>query len=218
MLRSLSILVFVFSLPLRSLAIIETDSIVTSWFPRLAEKMRLKTPELGVGEYEVRIWKKCQLCFGEAHELYLLEKHTNKFTVTKFNIRSNKRGFRSFTQIKPLKPIPDSLWTELIQQDMLTPPDHATIDRQLHPLSPKDSTYTSIEPDGSVSIHAKRQEVSVWISDGESYHVDVFEQGTYKRCEYHNPADYLRVKPKVRELQKFVAILDKLNDLFQPAN
>ncbi|GAB3987002.1 hypothetical protein GCM10028807_05620 [Spirosoma daeguense] len=187
------------------------------WFSELAEKMRLKTPSLEAGEYEVRIWQKCQLCFGEAHELYRIEKQTDKFSVTKYSIHSNKTGFRNFTRIKPSKLVTDSLWTELVQLDILVLPDEAAIESRLRPRH-KDSTYTSVEPDGSVSIHAKKQESSVWISDGESYHIDVFSQNSHRRYEYGNPRGYLRAKPKIQELQKIVAILDKLVAHFKPFN
>ncbi|GAB3712960.1 hypothetical protein GCM10027592_51840 [Spirosoma flavus] len=179
--------------------------------------MRLKVPTLGADEFEVRIWQKCQLCFGEAHELYLLEKRTKKFTLTKYKIRSDKQGFRDFTKVKSIESVPDSVWMEFVQLDILTPPDYAAIDRQLHPRH-KDSTYTSIEPDGSINVHAKKFESSVWVSDGESYHVDVFGQNSHQQYEHGNPQSYLRAKPKVKELQKFVAILDKLNALFQHHN
>lgn len=208
----LSVFSFIFQIQASTLR----DSMETQRFKKLATQMRLKSPELKEGEYEVRIWNNWALHYGEAHMLYVLNKFPKTLVVSKYVIESNKKGFRYAIQLKPTVPVTMDLWEKLLQQDLLTLPDQVAIEHQLHPPQSKDSTWTAVESDGSISVHAKKPgEGSVWISDGEGYYFELFTLDGYRCYSYGNPRSYLVSKPKISELQKVVAILDNLTVLFR---
>ncbi|QHV98986.1 hypothetical protein [Spirosoma endbachense] len=212
-------LLLFFCLSGKVLAAGQVDSTRNSKLAILAKKMHLKETELEEGDYEVRIWNKCGLCFGDAQMLYRLIKKQKSFTVFKYIILSDQRGFRHATSFKPTVPVTDNLWSRLVEQGILTLPDQAAIHDQLFPKPQKDSTWTVIEADGSVSVKAKiRQNRSVLISDGESYYFDVFSATGYHNYGYSNPREYLKAMPTIAELQKVVGILDELAPAFNSTN
>ncbi len=184
------------------------------YFPSLTDKMGLKIPKLKEGEYEIRIWQKCQLCFGEAHMLYRLIKKKEKVRLSRYNIYFNKNEFIRAKRTNPTTRSLSEFWNHLIQNDILTLPDQLAIDEELHPKPQKDSTWNVIEADGSISVHAKKRKPSFWIGDGESYHFEVFSTDNYRMCEYHNPKEYLRYRPDIVELQKVISILNELSSAF----
>ncbi len=185
-------------------------------FGELAGKLRLKTPKLKEGEYEIRIWNQQGLMFGTAQMLYVLSKKQDSMTVFKYLIRWNRNRFKYATKLQPNGSVSsEELWIQLTKNDLLTLPDEAAIYAQLHPRQPKDSSWTSVETDGSISVHAKKFENSVWILDGEGYYVEIFGPEGYRGYSYSNPRGYIRHKPDIVELQKMVAILDEMAALFR---
>ncbi|QIP11475.1 hypothetical protein G8759_01905 [Spirosoma aureum] len=212
-------LLFIFCLSGEVLAAGQADSTRNSKLAILAKKMHLKEPKLKEAEYEVRIWNKCGLCFGDAQMLYRLIKKQKSFTVSKYIILSDQRGFLHATSFKPTVPVTAYLWNRLVELGILTLPDQTAIQAQLYPKPQRDSTWNVIESDGSVSVKAKiRQNRSVLISDGESYYFDVFSATGYHNYGYSNPHGYLKAMPTIAELQKVVGILDELVPAFKSTN
>jgi hypothetical protein len=184
------------------------------YFPTLTDKMGLKIPKLNEGEYEIRVWKKCQLCYGEAHVLYRLIKKGEKVRLSRYNIHFNKNEFIRAKRTNPTTRSLQELWNRLIEKDILTSSYESAIDEELHPKPQKDSTWNVIEADGSISVHAKRKKPSFWIGDGESYHFEIFSTNSYRMYEYANPKGYLMQRPDIIGLQKVVSILDELSSAF----
>lgn len=185
-----------------------------AYFPYLTNKMNLKIPQLEEGEYEIRVWQKCQLCFGEAHVLYRLVKKRDKVRLSRYNIQFNKNEFIRAKRIRPTTLSLQELWNRLIEKDILTSSYQSAVNEELHPKPQKDSTWNVIEADGSISVHAKRKKPSVWIGDGESYHFEIFSADGFRMYEYHNPKEYLRHRPDIVGLQKVVSILNELSSAF----
>lgn len=182
----------------------------------LAGKMRIREPILREGEYEVRIWNRCELCYGEAHVLYRLIKRKETFTVSKYTIRWNKYEFEQAKKFKPPRPATIALWNKLTEQNILILPDEFVIHDQLFPKPGKDSTWNVIEADGTVSVKAKiRRESWMLIGDGESYYFQVFSKDNYHDYGYSNPLGYMKGKPEIAELKNVVSILNELSDVFQ---
>lgn len=186
-------------------------------FEKLARKLHLKTPKLSEDEYEIRIWNRQGLTFGDAQMLYVLTKKKKALSVAKYVINFDKDGFISAIDLKPPNPVTIDLWELLVNHHILELPDQKAIHDELHPQH-KDSTWTGVEADGSVSIHAKKLESSVWITDGESYYFEVFSEKDYRSYGYSNPREYIRYKPNIAELQNVVAILNSMATLFRPSS
>lgn len=221
MLRLFACLLISFCMLIHVLAGVLIDSTTKQQFQNLADKMGLKTPNLKDGEYEVRIWNEQALRYGDAQMLYVLTKTKRKFIISKYLIDSDRRGFRHAIRLNPNPKIPigDTLWTQFVQQGIIDLPDMSLLHDKLYPKPPKDSTWTAVEADGSVSIKAKRRNTN-WVitGDGEGYYFEVCSAGTYRSYSYRNPRSYLKSKPNISELQKVVAILDNLAVLFHSSN
>jgi len=194
---------------------IAIDSTIKVRLQNLAKKMHLKTPKLAEGDYEVRIWNECGLCFGDAHELYRLIKNRKTIRLSKYNLRFNKNEFIQAKRTNPAVLSLQELWNRLMQQSILTLPDQSAIYDELHPKPQKDSTWNIIETDGSISVKAKRKAGgNVIISDGESYYFEVFGTDTYRIYEYGNPREYVKYKPNIVELRHVNTILDEIASVF----
>ncbi|WP_157618646.1 hypothetical protein [Spirosoma spitsbergense] len=188
-------------------------------FEKLARKMRLKTPKLAKNDCEIRIWNQQGLRFGDAQMLYVLSKKKKLLSAAKYVINSDEDGFKRAVRLKPTIPITTDFWEQLLHRNILTLPDQGSIHDKLFPRPPKDSTWTSVDADGSVSVHAKRnRNNNVLISDGESYYFEVFSVNEYRIYSFSNPELYIRYKPNIAELQNVVAILNELATLFHSTN
>ncbi|MCK8495634.1 hypothetical protein M0L20_27460 [Spirosoma sp. RP8] len=192
------------------------DSTRQRRFQKLADEMRLKKPKLKEGDYEVRIWNRQSLQYGDAQMLYRLIKRKETFTVTKSIILWNKHEFKHATEFNSNRPVTVELWQKLLQHNILTLPDMTALRDQLFPKPEKDSTWNVIEPDGTVSVKAKRKR-NKWIiiGDGEGYYFQVFGKDSYHDYEYSNPLGYVKEKTEIIELCNVVAILHDLAPAFQ---
>ncbi|WP_338874026.1 hypothetical protein WBJ53_00140 [Spirosoma sp. SC4-14] len=186
-------------------------------FMGLANKIGLKPPMLKSGEFEVRIWNQKSFQYGEAQILYVLTSHRDRFGLVKYVFKSGKKRLKSSKKLKPDKPVTDSLWYQLAQQDILALPDESAIESQLRPYHDT-STWVTVEKDSSISIRGHKREKSVWILDGESYYFEVFGQDSYRTYTYSNPKSYLHAKPQITQLQKVVCILNSIESRFLPSS
>ncbi|GAB3779126.1 hypothetical protein GCM10028818_29380 [Spirosoma horti] len=201
------------------IANISYDSTVKRVFPKLAEQIGLKDPDLKTDEYEVRIWFSGGLQYGDAQAAYVLRKTQKWFTVVKYIINSDERGFRSVKRWKPAVTVTLAFWQRLLKQNILTLPDDSVVfDRlypKLRPMSLVDTVQAGMEADGSFTVKghrtARRRNL---ISDGDIYSFEVFGLHSYRVYSYSNPDLYLRDEPKCEELQNVVDIIDDLKLLF----
>ncbi|ADB41501.1 hypothetical protein [Spirosoma linguale] len=184
-------------------------------FEELAQKLKLKAPKLTEGEYEIRVWNRQALMYGDAQSLYVLSKRKKAFKVERYIIAWDGPKFSYATKFNPTVSITDSLWKKLVEEGLLSWPDETIIEQQLHPKQPPDSTRTSVEPDGSVSVIARKRKPSVWISDGEGYYIDVISHDLHQRYRYGNPRAYYQARPDIHELRKVVTILNSISGLFR---
>jgi len=218
MIRLSVFVLFAIALVNNGFAVAQLDSTVRAAYVTLADKMRLRPPKLKEGDYEVRIWNRQSLVYGTAQTLYVLKKKEKAITASMYIIRSDESGFKYTVRLRPTLILTPELWSRLLQYDMLTLPDQAAIQTQLHPpyRPRKDSSWISVETDGSVSVHAKRiTDNLLVVSDGEGYHVEVFEANEYRGYGYSNPRIYSKHRPDIVELKKMVAILDEIAALFR---
>ncbi|MVM32511.1 hypothetical protein GO755_20895 [Spirosoma sp. HMF4905] len=185
-------------------------------FEKLAREIGLKTPQLTEGEYEIRIWNNQSFHYGDAQILYVLTNRNYQVGLSKYILKSSKTRFKSAKKINANKSVTDSLWLQLVQQDILNLPSEGVINNQLHPAPKSHSEHVngSIEKDGSFTIYGYKTERSVWITDGESYYFEVFGTSSYQIHQYDNPEAYLHAMPNVIGLQKVVSILNEIVSFF----
>lgn len=117
------------------------DSVTTVRLEKLARQMRIKEPKLLSGNYQVRLWIKVELIFGDAQSLYVLDKRRNKLLLTQYSIHSDtNHTYRGHTLVKEGISADVNLWQELVDNDVLTLPDQSSLQDQLFPKQPKDSS------------------------------------------------------------------------------
>jgi hypothetical protein len=194
-----------------------TDSLQQRRFQKLATQMGLKEPDLKLDGYEVRIWYNMSFQYGEAQMAYILRKTQQEFTVAKYLIKSNKRGFRSATSLQPTTPVSPDLWSRLLTRNLLTLPDRSVVFERLYrnpdPISEKDRIQ--LETDGSFTIRENKTKNQIVILDGEGFYFEVFSLNKYRSFIYDNPRRYSSFCSECEELQDVVGILDDLTALFE---
>lgn len=196
-------------------AVFQSVPVVQPKLDSLAKNLRLKEPDLQGGEYEVRIWNRQQLMYGDAQSLYLLRRTRQAITISKYVITWQGPKFKGARKIKPFRPATDSLWMKLVKQNILTLPDQIAIYDRLHPRPKKDSTWSVVEADGSINVKANRTAVgNVLIGDGEAYYVEILGYGEYRLYAYSNPKGYYKAEPTIPELQKLTTILTTIESFF----
>ncbi len=199
-------------------ASVSFDSTVKRRFQKLTEQIGLKRPILKADEYEIRIWHSQALRYGDAEMAYVLRKTVKRFTIVKYIINSNQQGFQFATRLKPTVAITPALWKRLLKRNILTLPDQSVVFEQLYPKlkSPKGTTWTKIEADGSFTITTyrtpKRQTI---VLDGEGYSFELFSADGYRVYGYDNLDVYLRDEPQSEELRNVAGILYDLSLLFR---
>jgi|GEM_PF-2722593 len=213
-----SLLFLLVSLALGPATFAETtsDSIQQRRFQKLAMQMGLKEPDLKSEEYEVRIWYNMSFQYGEAQMAYVLRKTQQEFTVAKYLINSNKRGFRRAILLQPTLPVSLDLWSRLLDKNILTLPDQSVVFERLRrqPAPISDTDRIQLETDGSFTIRENKTKNQRYILDGETFYFEVFSTNNYHSFIYDNPRGYSRFYSDSEELRNVVGILDKLAPLF----
>jgi hypothetical protein len=195
-----------------------SDSTTTQLFSKLAKQMGLKDPKLKANEYEVRIWNRQALRYGDAHMVYVLRKNRKGLTVVKYLINSNQQGFQFAESLKPTVTVTLNLWERLVRKHILTLPDQSIVFKKLYaePEPRKDTVRGRMEPDGSFTIKGQKTLRKKGIfSDGEGYSFEVFSVDSYRAYNYSNPRSYIEYEPQSKELQDVVGILDDLSLVYR---
>lgn len=180
--------------------------------------MGLKEPELKANEYEVRIWNRQSLRYGDAHMVYVLRKNRKGLIVVKYLINSNQQGFQFAESLNPTVTVTLNLWERLVRKNILTLSDHSVVFKKLYaePEPRKDTVRGRMEPDGSFTIKGyKTTRRRVLIADGEGYSFEVFGKDSYRAYDYSNPRSYIEYEPQSPELRDVVSILDDLSLVFR---
>ena len=198
---------------------VSTDSTTKARFQRLADKLRIKEPESAEGDYQIRIWKKCGLCFGDAQMAYILHKTKKRFSVLKYIINLNQQGFQFSKRLKPTVPIKPVFWERLLKRNILTLPNQSVVLERLYAMpEPRrvDTVQAGMQVDGSFTVKGhKTPRGRTLVSDGEGYSVELFSTSGYRIYSYSNPDVYLGDNPQSEELQNIVGILSDLKLVFQ---
>lgn len=197
---------------------VPSDSTAKKRFEKLAEQIGLKEPNQKADGYEVRIWNRQALRYGDAQMAYVLRKTKKRFTIEKYVINSNQQGFQFATRFKPTVTIRPTLWERLLKRNILTLPDQAFVFERLYPKPEphKDTTRTRMEADGSFTIIGyKKPKRQPMIGDGEGYSFELFSANGYRVYHYGNPRSYFMDEPQSEELRNVVGILDDLSLVFR---
>ncbi|GAB3757721.1 hypothetical protein GCM10028817_29960 [Spirosoma pomorum] len=180
--------------------------------------MGLKEPKLKSEEYEIRIWYNMSFQYGEAQMAYLLRKTQQEFTVAKYLIKSNKRGFQKATLLQPTLPVSPDSWSRLLAKNILVLPDRSVVFERLYrrPAPISDTDRVRQETDGSFTIRGQKNKNQIAILDGEAFYFEVFSVNNYHAFVYDNPRRYSSFYSECEELRNVVDILDELTSLFEP--
>ena len=207
---------FVLVLTTDTVAHTPTDS-TAGHFQKLSSRLGLKEPNLEANEYEVRIWNRQALRYGEVQMAYVLRKTREKFTVVKYIIESNEQGFQFAISLKPTVSVTQVLWKRLLGKDLLTMPDQSSVlERLLNQPGPlKDTVQGGLQADGSFTIKSYKSRPRVIVADGESFLFDVFSANGHRSYSYSNPDDLSRVYPESKELRNILAILNDVSLVFR---
>lgn len=197
---------------------VPSDSTAKKRFQKLVEQIGLKEPDLKADEYEIRIWNRQALRYGDAQMAYVLRKTRKRFTIVKYIIESNRQGFQFAKRFKPTVTTTPVLWERLLKRNILTLPDQAFVFERLYPKPEphKDTTRTRIEADGSFTIIGyKKPKRRTIVSDGEGFSFEIFSADGYRVYHYGNPRSYLMDEPQSEELRNMIGILDDLSLVFR---
>ncbi|KAB7732112.1 hypothetical protein F5984_07830 [Rudanella paleaurantiibacter] len=194
----------------------EDSTQVQARFDALAQKAGVKTLVLKPGNYQVLIWTKVSLAYGDAQKLYVLDRTDAGLFLSDYSLNWAQNRFKSSERLKHRKRIDQAIWNQLVSDGLLTLPDQSALRGQIFPPSKPASTTTTVHVDkeGEVTIKApKSTENYVIIGDGVSYRFDIFSAEGHRTYKYHCPAGYGRVRTKVIELQQVVSILKQVFSL-----
>ncbi|GAB4048333.1 hypothetical protein GCM10028810_34450 [Spirosoma litoris] len=189
-------------------------------YPKLAEQIGLKYPDLKEDEYEVRIWYRAGLLYGDSQTAYVLHKTEKRFTIVKYIIQSNQQGFQFAKRRKPKVTITPTLWQRFLRQNILTLPNESIVFDRLYPKPkprpPIDTVGAGMQADGSFTVKGyKPERRRSLFTDGDGYSFELFGPSNYRVYHYSNPDAYLKDDPQCEELQNVVGILDDLSLLFR---
>ncbi|WP_345240876.1 hypothetical protein [Nibrella saemangeumensis] len=193
------------------------DSVHTERFSRLAQQLNIRQSKLKQGEYQVRVWEKVALAYGDAQKLYVIDKKRKNVKLMKYTMSWNKQIFKGFTRSKPKQQPDEPFWQEMVQLDLLTLPDKDQIREKIFPKQkPRDySSRVKVNSDSTVVVTAQKAQGSHLImGDGVGYIVEVLGKDYFHTYSYSNPLSYAKARPEVDELQKIAVILFKIKGVF----
>ncbi|WP_461140354.1 hypothetical protein [Spirosoma pomorum] len=196
------------------------DSTAKSLFPKLTKQMRLKYPALKEDEYEVRIWNRVALKYGNAQVAYILRKTKKRLRARRYVINWKRENFRSARRQRPTITPTHAFWNRLMRRNILTLPDERVVfDRLYPPYKPQpitDTVEAGMQADGSFTLKGYRiAEKRNIIADGEYYLFEVFGANSYRVYSSSNPSQYSERELRAEELQNMVGILRDFILLFR---
>jgi hypothetical protein len=187
-------------------------------FQKLSGQLGLKEPRLNANEYEVRIWNRVALRYGDAQMVYVLRKTSKQLSIVKYIIESNRQGFQRATKLKPTVSVTRALWKRLLAKNLLTMPDQSAVLEQLYkqPEPPKDTIQGGLQADGSFTVKGRKSRLRrVIVGDGEGYEFEVFTANGYRQYTYGNPDIYARAYPENEDLRNVLSILNDISLVFR---
>ncbi|WP_077922460.1 hypothetical protein [Spirosoma sp. 209] len=185
-------------------------------FEHLAQQVGLRDLRLKPAEYQVRIWINESLTYGDADELYVIDKKETGLFLSHYALQWRQNTIKKARRLVH-KQVADTLvWQQLLADDLLTLPDQSLLKDNINPKpNPRDTTVrVSVHSDSGVTIRAKKTEPRAIMSDGVNYRFDIVSANTRRSYTYHCPVGYAGVKPRVVELQKVVSLLKRIFTLF----
>lgn len=182
--------------------------------------MRLKRPNLKQDEYEVRIWNRVALMYGNAQVAYILRKTKKRLRARRYVINWKREDFQSAKRQRPTISPTHAFWDRLMRRNILTLPDERIVfDRLYPPYKPQpitDTVKAGMQADGSFTIKGygitPKRDIIV---DGEYYLFEIFGADSYRVYSSSNPSNYSDRDLQAEELQNMVGILDDFRLMFR---
>lgn len=180
----------------------------------LTQQLGWRTPTLKEGEYEVYVWNRQGLIRGAAHSVYRIRKTNRRLAVDGYGIRYTSEGIPSVKRSRPKAGMSLEVWNKLVDKRLLTLPTWSDVQTRYYASFPKDSTWTEVSPDGTVTVKARRIRGRMAISDGEAYAFSIFSHDGFRFYSYSNPFSFYREYKDIPELRDVTGMLTELNQLF----
>lgn len=180
----------------------------------LTQQLGWRIPTLKEGEYEVYIWNKQGLVRGAAHSVYRIRKTNRRLTIDRHWIRYTPEGTPSVKRSRSKAGTSLKVWNELVDKRLLTLPTWSDVQTRYYASFPKDSTWTEVSPDGTITVKAYKLRSRAIFGDGEDYAFSIFNHDNSRFYTYGNPFSSYRVLPDISELRDVTGMLTELNQLF----
>lgn len=191
------------------------------YFSDLTQKIGLKHPKLRNNEYEVRLWVKTALAYGDAQELYVIHQKKNRLTLKQYFIYFQKTQYLKHVVTFTALIKNTSLWNSLTAHDVLTLPNGQEIisdifkEERQKMRQFRDTTRVEIINDSIRVVGRRSRGRLLIIGDGTSYYFEAFSKNTFHKYAYHCPATYLQAYPQKKELEKVNAIIQLIFKAFR---
>ncbi len=180
----------------------------------LTQQLGWRTPTLTEGEYEVYVWNKQGLVRGAAHSVYRIRKTNRRLTVDRYWIRYTSAGTPSVKRSRPKTEMSLDVWNRLVDRHLLTLPTWSDVQARYYASFPKDSTWTEVSPDGTITVKARRTRGRMAVSDGKAYAFSIFCYNGFRFYSYSNPSIFYREYRDIPELRDVTGMLTELSSLF----
>lgn len=179
---------------------------------QLTKRLGWSTPTPKVGDYEVRIWYKHGLVKGAAHGIYIIRKINRNVFLNKYRIQYTEQGSPVVSRYRPKHKLPLAVWDKLLERHLLTLPTLSDILTRYYAGLPRDSTWTEIAPDGTITVKARKSRKRLLFGDGSvEYGFSIFSHEGSRFYVYSAPDLYCRELPTIPELRNAVDILNELS-------
>jgi hypothetical protein len=182
---------------------------------QLTQQLGWRTPTLKEGDYEVYVWNRQSLVRGPAHSVYRIRKTNRRLVIDRYGIRYTPEGTPKAERARPKARMSMETWNKLVDSQLLTLPTWSDVQTSYYASFPKDSTWTEVSPDGTITVKAYKFRSRAIFGDGESYAFSIFSHNNSRIYMYDNPFSSYRVLPDIPELRDVTGILTELNQLFR---
>ncbi|WP_428653855.1 hypothetical protein [Runella sp.] len=196
-----------------------SDSVL--YFPDLAQKIGLKHPKLRNKEYEIRLWIKTALVYGDAQELYVIHQKNNRLTLKRFHLYFQKHEYLRHTASFNDKAKDTLLLRNLIAHKVFTLPNgKGIVDEVLKEERQKmsqfsDTVRVEIVNDTIRVVGRKRIGKLLLVLDGTGYYLEAFGKNFFHKYSYHCPATYSETYPQKKDFGNANAIIKLIFNVFR---
>ncbi|NBB19675.1 hypothetical protein GVN20_09960 [Runella sp. CRIBMP] len=191
------------------------------YFADLTQKIDIKHPKPRNEEYEIRLWVKTALAYGDAQELYVIHQKKNRLTLKQYFFYSQKTQYLKHIVTFKASIKDTSLWSSLTAHDVLTLPNGTEIVRDVFKEEGqkmrqfRDTTRVEIINDSIRVVGRRSRGKQMIVLDGTSYYFEIFCKNTFHKYAYHCPATYSHAYPQKKEFEKANTIIQLIFRAFR---